>query len=134
MNYNEAMIYLYKGAKIKLPEWDGNWSYDKSTEQILVETGAGEILSTPYLDDYTKRTDWQMTDGSRTFGGALRALEAGKSVRLPHWGHDVFISLQKTDEHSKMTHNYLYVTSRFGLVPWNPTQPELLSKQWIIIN
>lgn len=65
-----------------------------------------------------------------SFGAALEAMKNGKAVRLPHWSPDVKILLQKPDEHSKMTAPYLYVQSRFGRVPWNPTQVELLSTDW----
>lgn len=65
-----------------------------------------------------------------TFGDALEAMRNGKAVRLPHWSPEVKILLQKPDEHSKMTAPYLYVQSRFGRVPWNPTQVELLSTDW----
>lgn len=65
-----------------------------------------------------------------SFGAALEAMKDGKAVRLPHWSPEVKIQLQKPDEHSKMTHAYLYVRSRFGCVPWIPTQVELLSCEW----
>lgn len=65
-----------------------------------------------------------------SFGAALEAMKNGKAVRLPHWSPEVKIQLQKPDEHSKMTAPYLYVQSRFGRVPWNPTQVELLSTDW----
>lgn len=51
-------------------------------------------------------------------------------MRLPHWEKDVEIHVQVPEEHSKMTHPYLYVKSRFGLVPWIPTQVEMFSKEW----
>ena len=65
-----------------------------------------------------------------SFGRALWALRQGMAVRLPHWQPDVRIKMQVPDEHSKMTHAYLYVESRFGCVPWIPTQVELLSMEW----
>ena len=65
-----------------------------------------------------------------SFGAALEAMKNGKAVRLPHWSPEVKIQLQKPDEHSMMTHAYLYVRSRFGCVPWIPTQVELLSMDW----
>lgn len=73
-----------------------------------------------------------MNTGKMSFGDALTAMRAGKAVRLPHWSPEVKILLQKPDEHSKMTAPYLYVQSRFGRVPWNPTQVELLSMEWQI--
>ena len=67
------------------------------------------------------------------FGQALMMLKNKTSVRLPQWKSDVYISIQFPDENSKMTHEYMYVTSRYGLVPWNPTQIELLSKEWEVV-
>jgi len=68
-----------------------------------------------------------------SFGKAIEAAKYGKFFRLKKWEKDVYISLQKPDEHSKMTHPYLYVTSRFGRVPWIPTMVEILSEDWDII-
>jgi len=67
------------------------------------------------------------------FEDALKAMRAGKSVRLTKWQDDVFISIQHPDANSKMTAPYFYVTSRFGMVPWIPTMIEMLSEEWIII-
>lgn len=65
-----------------------------------------------------------------SFGAALEAMKNGKAVRLPHWSPEVCIRMQVPDEGSKMTHAYLYAQSRFGCVPWIPTQVELLSCEW----
>lgn len=67
------------------------------------------------------------------FGQALAAMQQGKSVRLPKWSPEVKIQIQFPDEHSKMTAPYMYVESRFGRVPWNPTQIEILSTDWEIV-
>ncbi len=64
------------------------------------------------------------------FGEALEALKSGKAVGLPNWKPDVKIKMQFPDEHSKMTHPYLYVESRYGRVPWKETFVELLSEEW----
>lgn len=69
-------------------------------------------------------------DKNLTFSEALQAMEVGYSVRLPKWSPEVRISIQHPDEHSKMTAPYLYVESRYGRVPWNPTQIELLAQNW----
>lgn len=65
------------------------------------------------------------------FGEALRAMQNGRAVALPHWKPDVTIRFQTPDAHSKMTHPYCYAQSRFGLVPWIPTWPEMLSQKWM---
>ena len=67
------------------------------------------------------------------FGLALEAMKKGKSVRLPQWQEDIKIKAQFPDENSKMTAPYLYVESRFGMVPWKETMIELFSDDWEII-
>ena len=64
------------------------------------------------------------------FGYALNVLNEGGAVRLKHWTPDISLRLQTPDVHSKMTHPYIYVASRFGNVPWVATQVELLSDKW----
>ncbi|QKE56452.1 hypothetical protein [Bacillus phage YungSlug] len=54
-------------------------------------------------------------------------------MRLPSWSPDVVIRCQFPDEHSKMTHPYLYAESRFGCVPWNPTVPETWNDKWEVV-
>lgn len=72
-------------------------------------------------------------DKGISFGDALDAMRWGKSVRLPKWSPEVKIQIQFPDEHSKMTAPYMYVESRFGRVPWNPTQIEILSNDWEVV-
>jgi hypothetical protein len=67
-----------------------------------------------------------------TFSQAIEYMKDGESVKLPQWQDDVFISIQKPDENSKMTAPYFYVTSRFGMVPWIPTMIEMFSEKWQI--
>jgi len=67
------------------------------------------------------------------FGKALEVLKDGKKISLPHWQKDVFVSIQFPDKYSKMTHPYIYVTSRFGMIPWVITQVELLGENWMIV-
>ena len=58
------------------------------------------------------------------------------SVRLPHWSQDVDIRLRtaqddrQTRDAGQPTHDYLTVASRYGYIPWIPTQIELLSDDW----
>lgn len=69
-----------------------------------------------------------------TFGKAFDILRNPENIdrimRLPRWQPDVYIKVQWPDKDSKMTHPYLYVTSRFGCVPWKETVPELFSSDW----
>jgi hypothetical protein len=68
------------------------------------------------------------------FGKALEEVKKGNAMRLPSWGKDVMIKAQFPDEHSKMTAPYLYVESRFGLVPWKETMIELFSEEWEVLH
>ena len=68
------------------------------------------------------------------FGTALEEVKNGKGMRLPQWSPDVIIRAQYPDENSKMTAPYLYVESRFGLVPWKETMIELFSTEWKIVD
>jgi len=68
------------------------------------------------------------------FGAAFSQVkEDGKSMRLPQWSEEVKIKAQIPDEHSKMTAPYLYVESRFGMVPWKETMIELFSDAWEVL-
>lgn len=67
-----------------------------------------------------------------SFGTAIGAMKNGGKIRLAKWGEGVFISIQSPDENSKMTAPYMYVTSRFGMVPWVPTMIEMLSDEWML--
>lgn len=66
------------------------------------------------------------------FDEAFATVSKHKNVymALPMWSDDVKVFCQFPDEKSKMTHKYLYVESRFGRVPWLPTQVELFSNDW----
>lgn len=68
------------------------------------------------------------------FEKAFEQVKQGKGMRLPHWKPDVVIRVQYPDEHSKMTHPYLYVSSRFGNVPWKETYVELFAENWEVVD
>ena len=74
------------------------------------------------------------------FDQALRYLKdhrgEGVAIRLPFWKPDVGIKLTAahdgpdTRAAGQPTHDYLTASSRYGYVPWIPTQIELLSDDW----
>lgn len=76
-------------------------------------------------------------ENNMTFGAAfdtIRKDSANTYMRLPKWQPDVKIKVQMPDKHSKMTHPYLYVESRFGRVPWKETVVELFAEDWEVGN
>jgi len=70
------------------------------------------------------------------FGYALEEIKnsTSKGMRLPQWGTDVVILVQRPDENSKMTAPYLYVKSRFGNVPWKGTMIEMFANNWEVVD
>lgn len=71
------------------------------------------------------------------FGEALEIIKKGTyGMRLPKWKPDVLICAWKPNKtlsdtaYTAMSHAYLYVTSRYGRVPWIPTQVEIFSDDW----
>lgn len=119
--------------------------YDKYVEAVGGTAFDGKPLppGKEFMEDPTKQKQaagWRAVakvvypgDKGLSFGDALDAMRRGKSVRLPKWSPEVKIQIQFPDEHSKMTAPYMYVESRFGRVPWNPTQIEILSTDWEIV-
>lgn len=67
------------------------------------------------------------------FGKAFEEAKKGRAMRLDEWTLDMTVKAQYPDKHSKMTEPYLYVDSRFGRVPWQPTEVELFSEYWVVI-
>jgi hypothetical protein len=76
------------------------------------------------------------------FGQAIELLKCGKKVARKGWnGKGIFLELQDPDEHSKMTHPYIYIDTT-GLeteneyapknrVPWLASQTDMLSEDWV---
>jgi len=78
------------------------------------------------------------------FGKAIEYLKEGKKVARSGWnGKGIYIELQKPDEYSKITQPYLYIVTTGlqsnnpnaprGVVPWAPSQTDMLSDDWMII-
>lgn len=79
-----------------------------------------------------------------SFGLALEALRKGFKVARKGWnGKGIYIEMQNPDEHSKMTQPYLYIVTTNlitnnqyapkGIVPWLPSQTDILAEDWLII-
>lgn len=75
--------------------------------------------------------DYRM-ESAMSFGHALHALEAGHKVARSGWnGKNMWLELQKPDDHSKMTLPYIYMfTAQGDRVPWLASQTDMLAKDW----
>lgn len=110
------------GYLVGYPGPDGKFDGDKQEGCHYISWSPADVFEA----SYTPIT-------GMSFGQALEALKIGKSVRLPQWQEDVKIKAQFPDDNSKMTAPYLYVESRFGMVPWEETMIELFSDDWEIV-
>lgn len=69
------------------------------------------------------------------FGQAIEALKQDKKVAREGWnGKNMYLELQRPDEHSKMTLPYIYMYTALGdYVPWVASQTDTLSEDWTIV-
>lgn len=75
------------------------------------------------------------------FGVALTYLRGGRSVRRAGWnGKGLKVTLQRPDEHSKMTLPYLYIEYPSGnehtpgaRCPWLASQTDILAQDWSVV-
>lgn len=88
------------------------------------------IIAVYYEEEPVKAVE----EESLTFAEALDKLQKeGGYMRIEKWSPDVKIRI-KSFETDKSEAPYLFVESRHGLVPWNPTQIEILTEKWRHIN
>lgn len=70
------------------------------------------------------------------FGDAIRSMKQGRAVSRNGWnGKDMWVMLQRPDEHSKMRHPYFYMKPVDGeLVPWVASQTDMIEEDWFEVN
>jgi hypothetical protein len=74
-----------------------------------------------------------------TFGKAIKALKAGEKCNREGWnGNGMHVEAQYPDEHSKMTHPYLFIVvpgCKEGTrqLPWQPAQVDIFAEDWNIL-
>jgi len=155
MDFLSALDALREGKKVKLPEWTGHWFMEG--DQIKVLTGNCTVLDTPYLEDYKNRTDWEVTDGLRDFGGAVKALKAGKRVARKGWnGKNMFLFLLPAGTvPTKAIHDpalrqviesevggetfealgsiRMFTADKKILTGWLASQTDILAEDWVVL-
>lgn len=156
-SYNKAMpivTWFEDAQKEGIVFFDnntGNW-YIKTLEgnmsisegDYIIRGVKGEIY--PCKEDIFLATYDRVTNGGNSgpcfnFSEAIKLLKHGFKLRRKGWnGKGIFIELQKPDENSKMTQPYVYIVTSFlqsdntwapkGVVPWAPSQTDLLAEDW----
>jgi hypothetical protein len=67
------------------------------------------------------------------FGGAIHCMLGGDKVHRQAWARDIFLWLQKPDDHSKMTKPYIYIQyADKSCVPWVPRHEDMLANDWAV--
>ena len=57
-----------------------------------------------------------------------------KMTNLDWNGMNMYIEAQFPDEHSKMSHPYLYIVDTNGhKCPWTPSQKDMFSQSWSVV-
>ena len=56
LDFSDALKWLKKGFKVKLPEWNGYWF--KEGDKLKLKTANGEVLNTPDIKKFIFREDW----------------------------------------------------------------------------
>lgn len=159
MNFKEAFELMKNGAKIKLPSWAGYWCWENDTIMMYCKDGKvldiRETQTVNYTFSNVACDDWIIADKDNTpviggvasfsFGEAIKYLKRGLKVARKGWnGKGIFIELQIPDEHSKMTHPYIFIDTT-GLktsnpdapksrVPWLASQTDMLAEDWIFVD
>ena len=71
------------------------------------------------------------------FGYVLQSLKSDdrlKYARQGWWNSEgMYISIQNPDEDSKMTLPYIYMSTVDGIIPWIPTNTDILADDWYLV-
>lgn len=73
------------------------------------------------------------------FEVALVAVKEGYAIQRDAWKNRLVVRKQDPDEHSKMTASYLYIeyVGEKGVVyarsPWTPTNSDIMSEDWMLV-
>lgn len=67
-----------------------------------------------------------------SFEVALAMIKHGHRMKREGWnGKNMWVELQRPDEHSKMTSDYIFIkTADNHMVPWLASQTDLLADDW----
>lgn len=160
MNFLEALKLMKQGYKVKLPTWGGYWYWDAEKETIMMHTKDDEELDIRETDrvEYTlsnvMSNEWEIAGEENTpvlggvarfsFSDALKYLRRGLKVARAGWnGKGIYVIEHPVDSCEICTGPFLVIVTT-GLVtdnldapkcivPWFPSQTDLLSDDWIFV-
>ena len=147
---------MKKGAKVKLPSWEGYWYWDDDKKTIIMHTRDGEELDIRQTDrpEYTfsnvASDEWQVADEKNcpelggvatfSFGDAIKYLKRGLKVSRKGWngkgmylfladGEDLTSCLSEGD--FECASSVCMKTAQNTIcVGWLASQADMLSEDW----
>ena len=68
------------------------------------------------------------------FSEALKAIKMGSMVSRLGWdGRNQWLAINLVSNNDPMTSSYIYIKTTEGrLVPWTPTQEDMLADDWMV--
>ncbi len=159
MLFKDALQLMKAGHKVKLPSWGGYWFWDKEKETVMMHTKDGDILDiretqrVEYTLGNVLSDEWMLADESNTpvlggkatfnFGEALKYLKRGFKVARENWNAKeqyIYYFEPYYNEHFKVEEEesapgtlypYLVIKTNYnGIVPWLPSQTDVLAEDW----
>lgn len=159
MKFDRAFKLMKQGAKLKLPSWSGYWYWSTEKQTIIMHTKDGKELDIreTQIPDYTFSNiacdDWNLADGQNcpelggeatfSFGEAVKYLKRGYKVTRKGWNGKGMYLFKSPKMGCQMYEKYtgkeindlqefiVMKTVDDTLVPWLPSQTDVLSGDWI---
>ncbi len=159
MRFDRAFKFMKQGAKLKLPSWGGYWYWSTEKQTIIMHTKDGKELDIreTQIPDYTFSNiacdDWILADGQNcpelggeatfSFGEAVKYLKRGYKVTRKDWNGKGMYLFKSPKMGCQMYEKYtgkeindlqefiVMKTVDDTLVPWLPSQTDVLSGDWI---
>ena len=159
MKFEEALKAMKSGIPVKLPSWGGYWWWDEECETILMYTKDGgciDIRETQMVE-YTLQNilsdEWVIANGQNcqilggeatfSFGEAVKYLKRGYKVTRKGWNGKGMYLFKSPKMGCQMYEKYtgkeindlqefiVMKTVDDTLVPWLPSQTDVLTEDWI---
>lgn len=159
MKFDRAFKLMKQGMKLKLPSWSGYWYWSTEKQTIIMHAKDGKELDIreTQIPDYTFSNiacdDWILADGQNcpelggeatfSFGEAVKYLKRGYKLTRKGWngkGMYLFKSPKMGCQiYEKYTGKEINDLQEFivmktvddTLVPWLPSQTDVLTEDWI---
>lgn len=147
MDFKEALgLMQNKGAKVKLPEWDGYWRWDGIKRSVVMHCADGTVMDIRDTCDvaYTLGNllsqEWGVATEENTkllespeilnFSEALEYLKKGYSMTRLSFHEDVYVSLIEPDISDFSSHLAIHCTNG-NVFPFTPGQDSVLADDWV---